>query len=72
MRYGSKPVREIEKDPALPARLTKALRPWEEVVGYPPNQAFIGNLVPDDLVSIPRPWYGNRLARPSPPDRSDA
>ena len=69
VRYGSKPVREIPKDATLEARLTEALRPWEEVVCYPPNQAFIGNLVPDDLASIPRPWYENRIdqARPTGP-----
>ncbi len=61
VRFGSKPVREIERDPSLSARLTKALRPWEEVVGYPPNQTFIGNLAPDDLASIPRPWYENLI-----------
>ena len=61
VRYGSKPVRETERDPSLSAQLTKALRPWEEVVGYPPNQVFIGNLTPHDLASIPRPWYENRV-----------
>ena len=63
VRYGSKPAREIEDDASLEPLLTGALRPWEEVVAYPPNQAFIGNLAPDDLVSIPRPWYENRLHR---------
>ncbi|MCY4621909.1 MAG: glycine/sarcosine/betaine reductase complex component C subunit beta [bacterium] len=61
VRYGSKPVREIGRDPSLLPRITEALRPWDEVVAYPPNQVFIGNLGPDDLASIPRPWYENRI-----------
>ena len=61
VRYGSKPVRELDRDPSLLAPMTEALRPWEEVVGYPPNQVFVGNLQPDDLASIPRPWYRNRV-----------
>ena len=69
VRYGSKPVREAEGDPSLPARLDGALRPWGEVMAYPPNQVFIGNLAPDGLSSIPRPWYENRMeaARPDGP-----
>ncbi len=61
VRYGSKPVREIGRDPSLLPQVTGSLRPWDEVVAYPPNQVFIGNLVPDDLASIPRPWYENRI-----------
>ncbi len=61
VRYGSKPVREIRRDPSLLPSMTEGLRPWNEVIGYPPNQVFIGNLQPDDLVSIPRPWYRNRV-----------
>ena len=61
VRYGSKPVREVGRDPSLLPRIAGSLRPWEEVVAYPPNQAFIGNLEPDDLSFIPRPWYENRV-----------
>ena len=64
MRYGSKPVRELDRDPSLLAPMTEALRPWEEVVRLSaPNQVFIGNLQPDDLASIPRPWYRNLVER---------
>ncbi len=66
VRYGSKPVREIERDPSLLASMTEALRPWEEVVRYPPNQVFIGNLQPDQLDSIPRPWYRNPVPSAGP------
>lgn len=63
VRYGSKPVREIGRDPSLLSPMSEALRPWEQVVAYPPNQVFIGNLRPDDLASIPRPWYRNGVDR---------
>ncbi len=66
VRYGSKPVREIGRDPSLRPRITEALRPWDEVVAYPPNQVFIGNLAPDALASIPRPWYENRIESADP------
>ncbi|NPV89482.1 MAG: glycine reductase [Firmicutes bacterium] len=36
-----------------------SLRGYGEAVGYAPNQVFIGNLSPDDLKGIPRPWYLN-------------
>ena len=54
-------MREVGRDPSLLPRITESLRPWDEVASYPPNQVFIGNLVPDDLASIPRPWYQNRV-----------
>lgn len=33
------------------------LRSFEEVVGYAPNQAYIGNILPDKLNEIETPWY---------------
>jgi betaine reductase len=65
VRYGSKPTREIESSPELLGQLTAALRPWEEVLAYPPNQTFIGNLTPDDLAAIPRPWTEHPVAAAS-------
>jgi betaine reductase len=69
VRYGSKPTREIETDPSLLTQVRDALRPWDEVVAYPPNQTFIGNLTPDDLAAIPRPWLENLVpdAKPDGP-----
>ena len=66
VRYGSKPTRELEAHPELLGELTAALRPWEEVLAYPPNQTFIGNLTPDDLAAIPRPWTEHPVADASP------
>jgi len=55
--YGSKPWREILKDPSTGPRLMEALRSFSQAVAYPPNQTFIGNVTPDQLAGIARPWY---------------
>jgi len=39
--------------------LPKHLRTFAEAVQYPPNQVYIGNLEPDALAGIPKPWYEN-------------
>ena len=62
VRYGSKPARELEADPTLLAQVDAALRSWDEVVAYPPHQVFIGNLSPDELAEIPRPWFEHLVA----------
>jgi len=53
VRYGSKPSRERDRLPEL----LGALRAYEEAVTYPPHQVFIGNLRPEDLWDVPRPWW---------------
>ena len=57
VRHGSKPAREIEKDPALLQSITAHLRPYAEAVAYAPNRAFLGGLYPDDLADLQRPWF---------------
>jgi len=57
IRHGSKPSREIPKDPALLDRFLGHLRTFDEAVPYPPNQVFIGNADPEYLNSIPDPWF---------------
>jgi hypothetical protein len=52
VRHGSKPTREDAADDIKPA-----LRTFEEALGYPPHQVFIGNLAPDDLWDVERPWW---------------
>lgn len=59
IRHGSKPSREILKDPSLLNSVLDHLWSFEKAVSYPPNQVFIGNLDPDDLLRIPTPWYKN-------------
>ncbi|MHB8656529.1 MAG: glycine/sarcosine/betaine reductase complex component C subunit beta [Solirubrobacteraceae bacterium] len=53
-RHGSKPSRELPRDPELEARFLGALRSFEQAVAYPPHQAFLGALHPRDLPA--RPW----------------
>jgi glycine/sarcosine/betaine reductase complex component C subunit beta len=57
VRYGSKPVRDLARDPSLVATIAKHLRPYDEARGYGPNQAYIGTIDPDDLPRLPRPWF---------------
>ena len=38
-------------------KLDDYLRTFEEVVSYAPNQAYIGNILPDELRDIETPWY---------------
>ncbi|MFH1758779.1 MAG: glycine/sarcosine/betaine reductase complex component C subunit beta [Pseudomonadota bacterium] len=60
VRYGSKPIREIQdQGDGFWEKARRRLRDFEASVAYPPNQAFIGNLSPEDLWEIPRPWYEN-------------
>ncbi len=33
------------------------LRSFQDCVKYPPNQAYIGNILPEDLKEINKPWY---------------
>jgi hypothetical protein len=61
VRYGSKPGRDLEENPGLLPEIGRRLRSFDEVVGYGPNQVFIGNKHPDDLHAIPQPWYQNLL-----------
>lgn len=58
VRHGSKPRREIVRDPAVEDRIGAALRSYSAAVAYPPNQTFIGNLEPEALANIERPWFG--------------
>jgi glycine/sarcosine/betaine reductase complex component C subunit beta len=58
VRYGSKPVRDIARDPdAAWSDIRTHLRCFQDAVEYPPNQVFIGNMHPDELNEIEAPWY---------------
>jgi len=66
VRHGSKPSREIGKDPSLLKPILNHLWTFDKAVAYPPNQAFIGNLDPDDLLhKVPPPWYRNLIPHAS-------
>jgi glycine/sarcosine/betaine reductase complex component C subunit beta len=57
VRYGSKPARELAKDPGLITPVSAHLRSYEAAAAYPPNQAFLGSIYPDDLRTYGRPWF---------------
>ncbi len=57
VRYGSRPARDLGRDPMLGEVISRHLRPYEEAVGYAPNQVYIGNLEPETLRARPRPWF---------------
>jgi betaine reductase len=57
VRYGVLPGREVARTPEWGERLSSALRSHADVVAYPPHQALIGNVRPEDLEGIARPWY---------------
>lgn len=40
------------------------LRSFEEVVKYPPNQVYIGNITPAELGQIEKPWVGKSTVAP--------
>ena len=35
----------------------KHLRKFDEVVNYAPNQVYIGNMTPDELAEVEKPWF---------------
>jgi betaine reductase len=55
-RHGSKPSRELARNPELEARFLGSLRTYEQAVAYGPHQAFIGARHPRELGE--RPWVG--------------
>lgn len=47
----------INKDSEYLKKVNESLRSFEEVVKYAPNQTYIGNITPEELSTIERPWY---------------
>ena len=64
VRHGSKPAREIPKQPELLDRLRAHYRSYDEALAYAPNQIFLGRGKPADLATIPSPWYRQTLPAP--------
>lgn len=52
--------REANPDSEYLRDMKSHLRGFEEVVAYAPNQTYIGNITPEQLAEMPRPWYGNK------------
>lgn len=53
--------RETNPDSEYLKKVPEHLRSFEDVVSYPVNQAYIGNLDPEELEKIPRPWYQKKI-----------
>ncbi len=59
---GSKPRREIAGEGEdLQQQIVANLRSFADAVAYPPHQVMIGNLAPDALETIERPWHGQPI-----------
>jgi betaine reductase len=65
VRYGSKPLRDGAKEPAVMGHIEEALRDFDAGRDYLPHQAYIGNRRPEALADAPRPWH----ARAAPSER---
>jgi len=57
VRYGSKPLRELKARPELREQLSKRLRNFDAAIAYAPHQVYIGNIAPEQLGEIAKPWY---------------
>ena len=42
-------------------KLSGSIRSYEDVVNYPPNQTYIGNLTPEKLKTHETPWYAKGI-----------
>ncbi|NLO66471.1 MAG: glycine reductase [Firmicutes bacterium] len=63
LSHGTTLTMERAKNPESPllADVRAALRSYEDVLAYAPNQVYIGRITPDDLAQLPQPWYENPL-----------
>lgn len=59
VRYGSKPIRDIARDPSVTEAITAHLRDYQAAVAYPPNRAFLGHIHPDTLTALAQPWFAH-------------
>lgn len=59
VRYGSKPSREVVKDPELIDEIEGSLRSFDAARDYGPHQVYIGNRRPEELAGAVTPWYAN-------------
>jgi glycine/sarcosine/betaine reductase complex component C subunit beta len=57
VRYGSKPERELRRDPKLKEQIATHLRSFEQACSYQPNQVFLGCMPPESLWDAERPWW---------------
>jgi betaine reductase len=57
VQHGSKPTRDLPRDPGLATALASHLRSFEDAAAYPPNRAFLGDIYPDKLPEFSQPWF---------------
>jgi glycine/sarcosine/betaine reductase complex component C subunit beta len=57
VEHGSKPQREIAKNPEVFSSIQSRLRNYEAALAYPPNRAYIGCLRPEALWDLEKPWW---------------
>jgi hypothetical protein len=57
--------RETNPDSEYLKKLHDHIRKFEDVVSYPVNQTYIGNLDPEELGSMPKPWYEKKMEEAS-------
>jgi betaine reductase len=69
VRYGSKPLRELRAQPGLAAQMPIHLRDFAVATAYAPNQVYIGNIAPEKLHELARPWYENLIEGATPQGR---
>lgn len=53
--------RKINPQSEYLKQMESHLRTFEQVVKYPPNQAYIGNVTPEELSQYEQPWYDKEI-----------
>lgn len=53
--------RIVNPDSDYLKKVREHLRSYEDVVNYPPNQTYIGNLPYSQLKELPQPWYQHQM-----------
>ena len=57
--------RHVNPDSDYLKQVPNHLRSFDQVVSYPPNQTFIGNLQPEELATYAQPWYDKAVPEAS-------
>lgn len=57
--------KETNPDSEYLKKLPEHIRKYEDVVSYPVNQAYIGNMDPEELREMPKPWFEKKFENAS-------
>lgn len=65
MEYGTTQSQEriVNPDSEYLKELPKHLRSYGDVLAYPPNQTYIGNMSPSELKAVEFPWYDKKAEK---------